>query len=267
MRTMWRRALGGLLGMAIVTTAAAPARASDGLTTFVTTVILAVVIPDVVFATYDIAVAGKGELPSAGWSIAETIITAPQTVLGNSFYATVQSDQYSEAPIQLLTMIPSIGVTILSTHGIWSTATTNVRPGVLAGSSVAVGANIVLTTGVLASASSGRFSGRPIGIATMLFTAPQVAATSYLAATNPSSTRAGWIALSAWSGTLFVHGLVSTIRGHGSDAVPPEAAPPSPPGPDSRSPLLVPASLRLGPTVVSDGVATAVGIGVSGALY
>ena len=41
----------------------------------------------------------------------------------------------------------------------------------------------------------------------------------------------------------------------------------APPGPDSRSPLLVPASLRLGPTVMSDGVATAVGIGVSGALY
>jgi len=270
MRTSLRRALGGLLGIAVVT-AAAPARAgsNDDIVIFIGVVVAAVVIPDIVFATYDISVAGKGELPSPGWSIAETILTVPQTVLGNSFYSTVQSKESSDPALQVLTLVPTVGVTILSTHGIWSTATTNVRPGVLAGTSVAVGADIALTMGVIASTQGGHFSGRPVGITTMLFTAPQVAAASYLAATNPSSTRAGWIALSAWSGTLFVHGLVSTIRGVDQrEPTPVEATPPDPPPPpNSRSPLLVPASLRLGPTIVSDGVATAVGLGVSGALY
>lgn len=282
MRTILRRALGGLLGIGIVTTAAAPARASNDLETFVAVVVAAVVIPDVVFATYGIAVAGKGELPSKGWSIAETIFTVPQTVIGNTFYGTLQAKDEDEDGVRVALLASTMGVTILTTHGIWSTATTKVRPGVLAGSSIAVGADVALSTGVIASALSGRFSGRPIGITTMLFTAPQIAAAGYLGATSPSSSRAGWIGLTAWSGTLFLHGLVSTIRGHADNdpspadppvppplPLPPKQTPPPPPPfvPNDKAPLMVPESLRIGPTIVSDGVATAMGIGVSGVLF
>lgn len=284
MQTTFRRALGGLLGLAIVTTAAAPARASDSLATFLVTVVAVVTIPDIVFATYGITVASEKRLPSAGWSIAETVWTVPQTVAGNFLYAELGKSQANDDPLQMFLLVPTIGVSILSTHGIWSTATTNVRPGVLAGSSVAVGADIALTTGILTSASRGHLSGRPVGITTMLFTAPQVATASYLAATTPASGRAGWIALSAWSGTLFVHGLISTLHGGRSSDSEPEEAPPVPPPPppapvqitpsqpvrpvpDNRPPLMVPESLRVGPTIVTDGVATAVGIGVSGVLF
>ena len=272
--------------MGIVTAAAAPARASDGLGTFVATVIAVVAIPDIVFATYGITVAAKGQLPSSGWSIAETVWTVPQTITGNLVYAEIGKSQGDDGPLQMIVLLPTIGATILSTHGIWSSATTNVRPGVLAGSSVAVGADIALTTGILASTRHGRLSGRPVGITTMLFTAPQVAAASYLAAKSPASDRAGWIALSAWSGTLFLHGLISTLAGGGGsepvveDAPPPEPPPPplpppapmtpTPPirpAPDNRPPLMVPESLRIGPTIVSDGVTTAMGIGVSGVLF
>ncbi|MEP7122134.1 MAG: hypothetical protein ABJE95_14540 [Byssovorax sp.] len=284
MRTTWRRALTGLVGIGIVTTTAAPARASglDSVVGVLVVVAAGIVVTDVVFAAHGIGVAAKGELPTSGWSIAETVFTVPQTVASNLVYARVSKDD--DDPIQVLALVPTIGVSILSTHGIWGTATTNVNPGVLAGSSIAVGTDIALTTGVLSRAMSGHFSSRPVGITTMLFTGPQVAAAGYLAATEPASSKSGWIALSAWSGALFLHGLVSTIAGHSSSEegpveappppplprpllVPANAPPPPPPVPDDRPPLMVPESLRIGPMMVTDGVATAMGVGVSGVLY
>jgi len=276
MRTIPRRVLGGLLGIGVVTTAAAPAHASNMFDSYFLAAVAITVIPDVTFATYDIVVASKGELPSSGWSIAETITTVPQTLLFNPMYAAVQDNDDGKDSLQVLLLVPAAGSAILSTHGIWSAATVNVRPAVLAGSSIAVGVNAALSTGVLANAVNGRFSGRAVGFAGMLLTAPQIAVGSYLSATSPSSNRAGWIGLTAWSGTLFLHGLVSMIRGHESHKV--EPAPPVPPPPpllqqpppfvpNERPTLLVPASIRVGPTVVSDGVASAPGIGISGVLF
>jgi hypothetical protein len=287
MRRTWRRALGGLVGMGIVTAASAPARATDSLGGVLVKVAVTALIADVSFAVHGISVAGKGKLPSASWSIAETVVTVPQTIAANVLYvglASNDSDGDNDG-LRAAWLVPTIGVSILSTHGIWATATTNVRPGVLAGSSIAVGADIALTSGVLSSLGAGRLPGRPAGVTTMLFTAPQVAAASYLAATSPSSSRGGWIGLGAWSGTLFVYGLVAAIRGHGGDHFVPVDAPPLPPPPppprpaktpllpppapipDNRPPLMVPESLRIGPTIVSDGVATAMGIGISGVLF
>ncbi len=166
-------------------------------------------------------------------------------------------------------LIPTMDVSILTTHGIWATATTDVHPGVLAGSSIVVGIDVALTSGVISSLGAGRFPGRAGGVVTLLFTGPQVAATGYLAAISPASDRGGWIALSAWSGALFTYGLVSAIHDHGAARAVTTSAPPAPPPlvPDKRPPLIVPESIRLGPTVVSDGVASAVGIGVSGVLF
>jgi hypothetical protein len=290
MRTTLRRALTGLVGMGIVTTAATPARASDmdGVVGALVVIAAGIVITDVVFAAHGLGVAGKGELPGNGWSIAETIFTVPQAVAGNLVVATVASKNNEEDALQVLSLLPTIGVSILSTHGIWGTATTNVRPGVLAGSSVAVGSDIALSSYVLTRTAAGHLSRRSVGVTTMLFTAPQVAAAGYLAATTPAADRGGWIALGAWSGALFVHGLISTIAGQsGSDSWPVEAPPPPPPPPlplplppppanapppplqipDNRPPLMVPESLRIGPMMVTDGVASAMGIGVSGVLF
>jgi hypothetical protein len=266
-----RRALGALLGIGIVTTAAAPAHAFSGIADAYIYSLVITVLPDAAFATYGIVVAGKGELPSAGLSIAEIAVTAPQTVFYTTVYAAYQGKDDDQEPLPSFFLIPSAATSILTTHGIWSTATSNVRPGVLAGASIAVGIDAVLTTGVLASTFNGRLSGREIGVATALLTAPQIAVASTLAATSPGPSRAGWIGLSAWSGALFVHGLASAIHGHGDDP-PPRAPFPSilrapRPAPSSRRPLLGPSSIHVGPVVVSDGVASAPGIGVSGVLF
>ena len=101
----------------------------------------------------------------------------------------------------------------------------------------------------------------------MILTTPQLITATYLGATSPPSSRAGWIALSAWSGGLFVHGLASSIAGSHGDISTPLPAPPPEPPPSSRPPLMVPASLRVGPMLVTDGVASVPGIGVSGVLF
>ncbi len=83
MRTMWRRALGGLVRMGIVTAAATPARASDPLGGVVVTAVVTMLAADVSFAVHGISVAGKSQLPTKEWAIAETIITLPQTLAFN----------------------------------------------------------------------------------------------------------------------------------------------------------------------------------------
>lgn len=283
MRTSWRRVVGGLAGLGIVATAASPARAADQFEAYFIAAIVVSAIPDITFTTYDIYKANQGELPSHAWAVAETALTIPQTIFGHTVCAGLQgSGNDSDSMLHVVLLAPTIGVSILSTHGIWATATTNVRSNVLMGTSVAVGTSATLTTGVLTRTFSGHLSSRPVGIAGMVLTAPQVAVASYLGATEPSS-RAGWIALSAWSGGLFLHGLVSAIAGnHGKDLdSPPPVPPPSPPSspplqqgpspsplaPSDRPPLLVPESLRVGPMIVTDGVASAPGIGVSGVLF
>jgi hypothetical protein len=261
MRITWRGVLGGLLGLGIVTTATTPARAfSTAADLYIYTLVITA-LPDAALATYGIAVAAKGELPVRGLSIVETAVTVPQAVFYTTYYTAYQVKDDNQGSIPLLLLLPATATSILSTHGIWSTATTNVRPGVLAGASIAVGADAVLTTGAIAGAIAGRFSERPIGVATLVLTVPQIAGASYLAATGPAAERSGWIGLSAWSGALFVHGLISTIRGDRAGVRSIGTAR------GERSLPLVPGSLRVGPSVVTDGVVSAPGLAVSGVLF
>ena len=76
--------------MAVCTTTVTPARA-DNATEVLVTGIVAIIVTDVVFATYGITVAAKGELPANGWAVAETIFTVPQTALGLFFTAETSS--------------------------------------------------------------------------------------------------------------------------------------------------------------------------------
>jgi hypothetical protein len=262
MRSIWRRALGGIFGLGILTTTAAPAHAFSGVADLYLYTLVITSLPDAALGTYGIVVAARGELPARGLSIAETAVAAPQMAFYSTFYAAYQGKEDDQGSIPMVLLIPTVATSILSTHGIWSLATTRVRPGVLAGGSIAVGVDAALTTGVVASTLSGQLSGRAIGVTTLVLTAPQVAVGGYLAATTPASDRAGWIGLTAWSGALFLHGLASTIRGHRANVSLPRSSAAAE-GPR----LLVPGSIRVGPTVVTDGVASAPGLGVSGVLF
>jgi hypothetical protein len=267
MRSIWRCALGGIFGLGLITTAAAPAHAFSDVAELYLYTLVITALPDAALGTYGVVVAARGELPGRGLSIAETAVAVPQTVFYSTFYAAYQAKEDDQGSIPMFLLMPTVATSILSTHGIWSTATTQVRPGVLAGASIAVGVDAALSTGAIASTLSGQLSGRDIGVATLALTAPQIAVGGYLVATTPASDRAGWIGLTAWSGALFLHGLASTIRGHRANVILPRSSPMAWRAPNDGPRLVVPGSIRVGPTVVTDGVASAPGLGVSGVLF
>lgn len=230
-------------------------------------IVTGLLIADLTFATYNIVVASQAELPSKGWAIAETVLTIPQTLVFNPFFAGLEASE-KDSPWLVLLMVPTMGVSALTTHGIWSLASDTVHPGTLVGVSAFIGANATMTVGAVGMAFDGRLSNRAVGVAQIVCTLPQVILGGYEIGTRAPD-RAGWIGLTAWSGTLLLHGIASSIwggrRSHDDDAAPPPPPPPpSPAGDPQKPPLLVPASIHFAPTMLSNGIARTPGLVVGG---
>jgi hypothetical protein len=246
----------------------AHARELDGVAVVVA-IAAGLVIADLTFTTYDLVVAGQGELPSKGWAIAETAFTVPQTLILNPLFAGLEASE-KDSPALLFLMVPTMGVSVLTTHGIWSLTSSSVHPGTLAGVSGFIGANATMTIGAVSMAWNGRLSNRWVGVAQIVCTLPQVILGGYEIGTRAPD-RAGWIGLTAWSGTLLLHGIASAIwggrRSHGDDTPPLPPLPPADPPPEGdpeKPPLLVPASIHFAPTMLSNGIARTPGLVVGG---
>lgn len=272
-----------LLAFALLTAAAAPARA-DFFSTLAAGALTVCAVADTPFTIYDIAVAAKGQVPSTGWAAAEIAVSVPQ-VLGFQTLlaiADVEKDK-DDTPLSFLALVPAIGTTSMLVHGSWATSNPRVRPGLLAIGSPMIAADMSFTITAIAHAYSRRLTSRPLAVAQIAFTLPQlIAGATILRRDDPAmlpTERNTWIAITAWSSVLVAHGVASAIVGSkreissaSSDPDPepepdddpaPRAPQPPPPG-DRKAPLYVPASIRVGPTMVSDGVARGPGIGVVG---
>jgi len=215
---------------------------------------------DVGFAIHDGVKAGHGEAPSRGVGIAQAVVAAPQVMGFGVFHLVASADgNGDDIPVAPLVFFPGLANSLFM-HGVWASQTPSASPGVLLGVSSAVGFDTALTASILARAGTRHVSGRAMGVVQMVLTAPQIAASSYALTRDPGNT-AGWAALTAWSGAIFAHGLVSAIFGGRSpqDDLPPPPPPPPPPVPE-KPPLMVPASLHLGPVPMAGGG----GIGLSG---
>lgn len=219
---------------------------------------------DVGFTAYDLAVAGKGQLPTQGAAIAELVVTTPQALLVTGGLTAVLVDRVEHHPATALAILPSMWVDGLATHAIWRTATDRVRPDLLPALSLMIGANATLSTFAIAHAVKGRLLTRPLGVGAMLLTAPQIAV-GIPAALKSDRDRNAWIGAVGWSSALFVHALVSTIVG-GPEPDEDPIEPPPPPVPE-KPPLLVPASIRVAPAVIAGVVGTVPGIVVTGVLF
>jgi hypothetical protein len=264
----WRRwTVATTLGLGLTAGRPAPVHADDGGIVALVTLTIGLAIADATFATYDIVVGAKKELPSRGWTIAETVVTAPQTLLFNGMLWGFGAKE--DSGIITGASFPIMGVTALTTHGIWGTASTKVDPVVLVGVSSSIGINTTLTGYNIARAVNRKLGSRSMGIAGMIVTAPQIAVSGVQLGTGASH-RGAWIGLTTWSGVLFLHGLASAIwGGRREDPPPPDPPPPppppvDPPGDRSKPPLMVPAQIHFGPTMVTDGVARAPGVGIVG---
>ncbi len=212
-------------------------------------VVLGFVAADLGFGIYDAVRAAQGSLPSRTVGIVQAVVASPQVVAFGAMHIVLskgsEGDQGATAGVLFL---PGLANSLFA-HGIWASQSPALPAGVPLGVSAAVGFDTTMTASILTRAGQGHLSGTGMGVAQMVLTAPQIAASAYALAREPGNT-AGWGLLTAWSGVIFTHGLVSTIVGGRSEAPPP---PPPPPPVAPRPPLLVPGSLDVGPMPVTGG--------------
>jgi hypothetical protein len=211
-------------------------------------------IADVTFTIHDVTLLRNGERQATGWAIAETVLTAPQAIFldGALSYMHARGDDDDLIPIDILTVFPATWTTQLATHGIWSLASDRARLGDLYGVSWAIGANLTFTAGAISGAFGKRLGGPVFGVLEMIGTAPSIAVGIYRSVQPSEPDRGAWIALSAWSGTLFLHGLLSTV-------VP---APKKDEEDETATRHRLP--FMFSPTVVSDGIRQTPGLAMRG---
>jgi hypothetical protein len=167
---------------------------------------LVAVVGDVAFAVHDISAAGRAPA-SKGWAVGETIFAAPQTVFLNVVVASMaQSSQHDLSGLAgLVAVVP----TTLSAHGVYALIepATPARYGV----AWAIGADAVFTNIALASLGyETHLPSRFTAALEIVATAPSAAVAAYEIHYDADH-RAPWIALTAYSSALTLHGLASIV--------------------------------------------------------
>ena len=280
----WKMGCAGLAAAAVVSLGAAREARADAASYALVGTGIGLLGADIAFAANGLSGAVNGRLDrNDGWLVAQTVVTAPQTALFNALifgFNTGDGRQQGDMA-SLFGVVPTISVSALTTHAIWGLAdgSETVPADALAGVSVLVGANVALTSGTVGRAVGGKLHSRWMGIVEMIATAPGTAIGAYESSFKRDE-QGAWIALTAWSGALFVHGLASAIADQTDEsdwaAEEKSAAPSSSPSPSPSRPgskLRLRSSSRvagwtppfvLSPTVVSDGVARVPGVMFSG---
>lgn len=266
-RRRFIRALVTLPAAALTLAVATEARAdgTDGIGAAVAGIFItgtSIVVTGAVFTIHDVGTMSQGEPPALGWSIAESVLMTPSALLLDTLLAMQHGKEgpgsnFSSA----LFLIPGAWTGAMSAHGIWSLAAPNTDRRTVYGVSWAIGANLAFTTGAVSALFNERRT-PPVafGILEMLGTTPTILVGASRLLGNDDRYRAPWAALTVWSGALFVHGGITLataiVRGRREGPAVPEEPPPR----YGFAPRL-----HFAPTMVSDGVSRAPGIGVSGA--
>lgn len=207
---------------------------------------------NVVVSIPDLVYVAKGQPQPTALAVTKIVLCAPQTL----FYHGIASYFASElSDIEAITLLPTLmgaWTGAMTTSAIWS-LNDDIDPASLYGISWAIGANSAFT----AAAFGTFFSKRPayskkFGIAEMVMMTPSIAV-SALRLTDPTASRGAWAALGGWSGLLFVHGLVTTVRGGKGE----EEA-------EAEKNAMIAPPIHFGPTLVSDGVQQMPGLMIAG---
>ncbi len=189
------------------------------------------IVGDVVFTSYDIATASKGQQPEKGWMVGQTALAGPQTVVSYIVIAVDAENPDFEARAPLAIPLAIAGSS-LATHSIWSVATDRFPPGPRLGASWLIGLDLTFTTLSLSETFSGKLMPKGLGIVEALVMAPEAVLGAVEAVRDPSA-RGGWIGIAGWSGVLATHGVISLLAGIANPQPLPKAQPrnPHPPAP------------------------------------
>jgi hypothetical protein len=236
------------LPTAIAASSVVPAQAQaevDGVDVLIGLAV-AVVMTDVVFSVRDIVAVAEDEQPGLGWAVAESIVNAPVSVTLSAITAGLAAEDEDEGVLAIAVAAPTAWASTLAAHGLWAAIDSDAHPGALFGISAVIGANLAFTMLALGSSIDGRESPPPVAVFEMLGAVPGTVIGSVELARG--ETKQGlWIGLTAWSGAIFAHGLVSLCVSAATDdsddgdlplAVPPP--PPAPPAPTDGPPTDAP---------------------------
>jgi hypothetical protein len=213
-----RRTLASLLALGLATSAA-EARADDWEEALAGVAILGIVGgTDIGFVVHDAVLFAEGRRPAQPVAIAETAVGAPQALVLHIATA-VLAHERGDNEVKLGLIGPSMVVTALTTHGSWALARPDESPNVLFGASTIIGVNAAWTTVSLSNLFDGRMPPSETGLLKMITTAP-AAGWAIAEAVESERFTTGWIALSAWSSALFLHGAAELAWGEeGADLV------------------------------------------------
>jgi hypothetical protein len=220
-------------------------------------VIGAFALADIGFGIYDGVKAGRGEPPARGVAIAESVVAAPQVVISLIAVGAFGRDVARNGGDQSVLLVATGISSALFTHGVWGAQAPPVHQGVLEGVSWAVGCDAAFSVTAIAAATRPTLFGRAVGGVEMALTAPQIAAMSYGIVKDPHDV-ALWAPMTAWSGALFLHGLLSVALSRDASSEPPPPPPPPEPPPPPKPPLLVPGSIEVGPAPIASGAGVSV---------
>jgi hypothetical protein len=224
------------------------AQASGGVE--IAAVVVTIVLADLAFTIGNTVYVARNERPDKAWATAGAIVGGPQALVLSIGVPIITTSINDPAGTSLLVGLSSIP-TFMTIYGAWGASTDTADPGALYGVSWATAGNGMFTLVDIANATNGKLGGRSLGVFEMVATAPQIAVASAQLAKPDLGSKAGWIALDAWAGVLFVHGVAATIVGGPGEELPP--IPPEPPPPPPPNPIVPePAPMPPGPFVPDD---------------
>jgi hypothetical protein len=207
---------------------------------------------DIMFFAYDVGIMVAKRHPSVGWSIAQTAITAPQTLMFGALAIAGELDEKEELLIP--SFLAAMFTGAMTTHGIWSLSSDSVSAVELFTISPVIAANTVLTTAALAKATGGELGSPTLGILELSLAGPTGSLFVYKSAVDEEN-RSEWIGLSVWSGVILLHGAASVLAWRVDEFD------------DSarvRLPDLPFTIQGFGPSVVSDGFSAVPGVRIAG---
>lgn len=165
-------------------------------------------VADMFFWSYDIAVTARGERPARGIAIAQLAFVGPQALIVTGLLAEVSSRGRSED------LIPAyIGTSLLggmTAYGALALRFRDMRAFDLFTMSQVFSTDFLFTANLAVNVVTGNKMKLGLAITELSMTAPALVYSVYKVAAD-KEWRPMWIGISAWTGTLALHGLVTTV--------------------------------------------------------
>lgn len=207
-----------LAALLTASTLAPPARADSGSGKGVLAlmaVALGLVVADVVFVVQDVRMTAETRNATRLYAGVEAGVCGAQGLAASIAHsvALAQRPPREDSGLDALYLFFQAWMGATTAHGVWSLAAPRAVPTYLHGASAVVGIDAILTATAVTRLATGPLWGKRGGLAVTLLSTPGLIGSATAIGTGRAGDRPLWIGLTAWSGLLFSHGIVSAFAG------------------------------------------------------